>query len=98
MYYLMDYYFPELKLAVELDSEYHDDQGTNDTDEIRDNYLYKTHGITVFRLRNFEKPQTQKTKFHDLTKLIRSIEPIKNYAPLIFNTDLLLYLNSKSGN
>lgn len=98
MYYLMDYYFPELKLAVELDSEYHDDQGTNDTDEIRDNYLYKTHGITVFRMRNFEKPQTQKTKFHDLTKLIRSIEPIKDYAPLIFNTDLLLYLNSKSGN
>jgi hypothetical protein len=95
MYYMMDYYFPELKLAVELDSDYHDDQ-VNDTDETRDKYLMNAYGIRVFRMRNFEKPQIQKTKFHELTKLIRSLEkPTINYQPLLFNRDLLSYLNNK---
>lgn len=95
MYYMMDYYFPELRLAVELDSDYHDDQ-VNDTDEIRDKYLMNAYGIRVFRMRNFEKPQVQKTKFHELTSLIRSLEkPTINYQPLLFNRDLLSYLNNK---
>lgn len=93
LYYILDYYFPELKLAVELDSDYHDNQ-KKDTDTLRDEYLKIAHGITVFRLRDFQKESVQKTKFKDLTKLMRSITPVNN-PPLIFTNDLYDYLGKK---
>jgi very-short-patch-repair endonuclease len=95
LFYMMDYYFPELKLAVELDSDYHDDQ-RKDPDSLRDEYLMKAHGITVFRIRDLQKESVQKTKFKDLTKLMRTLTPNQN-PPLIFTNDLYSYLSKKGG-
>lgn len=91
MYYMCDYYFPTLHLAVELDSDYHDKQ-SRDPDPMRDDYLIRAHGITTFRMRDLQKENVQKTKFKELTKLMRSITPEKGKAPLIFTTDLYSYL------
>lgn len=93
LYYMLDYYFPELKLAVELDSDYHDDQ-KKDTDTLRDEYLNTAHGITVFRLRDFQKESVQRTKFKELTTLMRTITP-HDYPPLIFTNDLCDYVGKK---
>lgn len=68
MYYYLDYYFPELHLAVELDSDLH----SPEKDKIRDSYLEKI-GIKVFRMINFQKSSVQKKEFHELTKLMRSL-------------------------
>lgn len=68
MYYYLDYYFPELHLAVELDSDLHDSQ----KDNLRDLYLQKL-GITVFRIQDLQKPNIQKSRFKELTALMRKI-------------------------
>ena len=68
MYYYLDYYFPELHLAVELDSDLHDPQ----KDNLRDLYLQKL-GITIFRIQNLQKPNIQKSRFRELTVLMRKI-------------------------
>lgn len=75
-FYYLDYYFPELNICVELDSELHKEQ----KDIIRDMYLHSL-GITTFRIKNLEKEQVQKTKFPELTKLLRSKIP---QTPTIF--------------
>ena len=59
---------------------------------MRDDYLIRAHGITTFRMRDLQKESVQKTKFKELTKLMRSITPEKGKAPLIFTTDLYSYL------
>lgn len=84
-YFLIDYYFPTLRLAVELDSDLHSEI----KDEIRDDYL-KQLGISVFRIKDLQKPTVQKTKFKDLTKLMRSINPIENPTPFSFTDNVRL--------
>ena len=66
-FYYLDYYFPDLRLAVELDSELHDQQ----KDLIRDSYLAKL-GITVWRMSNLNKPQVQRTEFPKLSAHMRA--------------------------
>jgi hypothetical protein len=66
LYYYLDYYFPEIHVAVELDSDLHKPE----KDKIRDEYLGRL-GITVFRMTDFQKPSVQGSKFHELTKLLR---------------------------
>ena len=75
-FYYLDYYFPELNICVELDSELHKEQ----KDQIRDLYL-SSIGITTFRIRNLEKESIQKTKFPELTALLRARHPQK---PTVF--------------
>lgn len=69
-YYYLDYYFPNLNICVELDSDLHKES----KDTIRDRYLEEI-GITTFRIRNLEKELIQKTKFPELTSLLRSRTP-----------------------
>lgn len=69
MYILLDYFFPQLRLAVELDSELHDRK----RDELRDQYLGKL-GITVKRILNLQKKDTQRKDFRELCKYMRSLE------------------------
>ena len=66
LYYYLDYYFPELRIAVELDSELHDLK----KDKIRDLYLERL-GIEVFRIDGLHKINVQKTIFPLLTKRLR---------------------------
>lgn len=78
-FYLLDFFFPELSLACELDSDYHNDKA----DEIRDRYLKENLGIQTFRIRNLEKPEVQKKKFTGLIELVKSIEP--SQQPKVFD-------------
>lgn len=87
LYYMLDYYFPTLHLAVELDSEYHDNQ-YKDPDTMRDEYLKKVHGIQVFRIRDLQKASVQKGRFRELTSYMRSLTPDPVITPLIFTTDI----------
>ena len=88
MYYYLDYYFPELHLAVELDSDLHNPE----KDKLRDLYLNKL-GITVFRIQDLQKPNIQKTKFKELTALMRKIGK-KNPIQFDFCKDIFQYVNS----
>lgn len=78
MYYLADYAFPELKLFVELDTK---ETHNLEKDKIRDNYL-KQIGITVYRINNLEKVETQKKEF---PKLIEFMKSLKIQEPMTFN-------------
>lgn len=49
--YILDFYCPALKLAVELDGGQHLDPETKEYDETRTEYL-KAHGIEVLRFWN----------------------------------------------
>ena len=66
MYMLLDYYFPELRLAVELDSDLHNPE----KDKIRDQYLSNL-GMAVWRINGLHKPTVQKKEFKELTKWMR---------------------------
>lgn len=95
LYYIIDYYFPTLNLAVELDSDYHDDQ-IKDPDSMRDEYLKSAHGIQTFRMRDFQKESVQKKEFRKLTELMRSMIPNPKVQPLIFTNNLYEYLEKKN--
>lgn len=77
-FFLLDYFFPELMLCVELDSDYHSEE----KDKARDEYL-KRIGITTFRIRNLEKESQQKTKFKELVEYMKSQNP-KPFRPFNF--------------
>ena len=51
--YILDFYCPEVKLAIELDGGQHNDVENKDYDETRTEYL-KAHGIEVIRFWNTE--------------------------------------------
>lgn len=91
LFALLDYYFPSLKLAIELDSDYHDPI----KDKVRDDYLSQAHGIQTFRIKDFQKESVQKGRFHELTALLQSLVPDHNPQPLNFTTDLEQYLKKK---
>ena len=81
---LIDYFFSNLKddkghygVAVELDSDLHDEI----KDQNRDKYLERI-GVLVFRIRNFEKPSVQKTRFHELKSFLNTLEVAEN--PRVF--------------
>lgn len=90
-FYLLDYYFPELLLSVELDSDLHNDR----LDNIRDKYLEKFLGIKTFRIRNLEKPEVQKKKFLELIELVKGITPLDNPKVFDFLGDLRKLNESK---
>ncbi len=91
LFFLCDYYIPEVKLAIELDSEYHSEE----KDKIRDKFLKEAYGIDTFRIRDLQKESVQKGKFHELTKLLKSLIPNPNPIPLNFTSDLYQYLEKK---
>lgn len=90
LYYLLDYYFPELNFAVELDSDYHDQK----KDKLRDEYLKDAHGIEVYRIRDLQLPRVQTKEFPLLVEHMKTLTPHK-YPPLIFTNDLCNYLQSR---
>lgn len=89
MYMLLDYYFPELHLAVELDSDLHN----KGRDELRDKYLGKL-GIDVYRIDGLHKVNVQKKEFRELAARMREIGTL----PLLsfdFQTDLKKFVVEK---
>ncbi len=91
LFWLLDYYFQNIRVAVELDSEYHDDY----KDSLRDKYLSDVHGITVFRMRNLQLESVQRGRFLELKKLLQSCTPTEKPIPLIMTNDLYNYLGRK---
>lgn len=85
-FYYLDYYFPTLKVCVELDSDLHKE----DRDEIRDKYLLEGLGIKTFRIRNLEKESVQKTKFPELTSLLRSQTVLSSPEVFAFSENIRL--------
>ena len=77
-FFLLDYYFPTLRLAVELDSEYHN----REKDELRDRYL-EGIGIRTFRISHLEREGVQKKEFRELCKEMRKMTPSE--SPLLFD-------------
>jgi len=49
--FILDFYCPELKLAIELDGEFHADSGVISRDKERDEFL-KEYGVQVLRYEN----------------------------------------------
>lgn len=88
LYILLDYYFPSLHLAVELDSDYH----SPEKDAKRDEYLLKNHGIKTYRINDLLKSVT---KFKGLIKLLKTMK-VEKPSPLKMNDELERYLHGKS--
>ena len=58
--YILDFYCPELKLAIELDGEYHYNYQNHQRDIERTDYLYEIAGIKTLRFENhivFDNPR-----------------------------------------
>lgn len=51
--YVLDFYCPKFKLAIELDGKYHDDKGVRKKDAVRTEFL-NFQGIEVVRFQNWE--------------------------------------------
>jgi len=85
-YFLLDYYFPNLCLAVELDSKLHNPE----KDKLRDEYMERI-GIKTWRILNLDKSETQKKSFRELTKYMRSLTPISNPPIFSFMDNIKLY-------
>ena len=63
--YILDFYCPKVKLAIELDGSYHYTPKVSENDKIRNDYL-NSLGITVLRFSNREIHQD----FHVVCKQI----------------------------
>lgn len=85
-FYYLDYYFPTMKVCVELDSDLHKE----DKDEIRDRYLDEVLGIKTFRMKGLDKAVVQRVKFPELASLLRSISPLQNPPVFAFSENIRL--------
>ena len=59
--YILDFYCPALKLAIDLDGDYHFNGVVCERDYVRDKYLLENFGIHTIRFENkivFEQPQS----------------------------------------
>ena len=80
-YYLLDYFIPDLSLAIELDSSYHDQ--TPIKDKLKDQFL-NSIGIDVVRIDNFQL--NTKSKLNSLIQYIKRKKEVKfelSYEELI---------------
>lgn len=92
LFFLLDYYFPELRLAVELDSDLHN----RENDKIRDRYLGNL-GMAVWRIEGLHKPSVQKKEFRALTKWMRE-NGTKPLIPFDFQRDIREWVQRTSRN
>lgn len=101
LYYLLDYYFPNIGVALELDSDYHDMQ-YKDKDSVRDQYLFEALGITTFRIRDLWNIDVRNSQeWIDITTEIKRrshlVDPPgkEECKPNIFTNDLYSYLEKR---
>jgi very-short-patch-repair endonuclease len=71
-HYVIDFYCPELKLAIELDGSVHDIPDQKEYDEYRQEYLER-FGITFCRFTNDELMGNANTTFEIIEKAIKTI-------------------------
>ncbi len=72
-HYVMDFYCPELKLAIELDGNVHDLPDQKEYDAYRQEYLEK-YGITFCRITNEEFISNANMAFEKIGCFIKAIK------------------------
>ncbi|HMN47871.1 MAG TPA: endonuclease domain-containing protein [Ignavibacteriaceae bacterium] len=72
-HYVIDFYCPELKLAIELDGSIHDEPDQIEHDKHRQDYLEK-FGITFLRITNDELMSNSNIAFKKIEKEINIVE------------------------
>lgn len=75
--YILDFYCPEIKLAVELDGGQHTDEEKKKYDNVRSEYLQQ-QGINVIRFWNHEVLQQLEAV---LAKIVEQIEKSEQLLP-----------------
>jgi very-short-patch-repair endonuclease len=74
--YILDFYSPENKLAVEVDGEIHLNKEVKGNDELREEYI-KRFGISILRLTNEMIKEDIKTALKLIEEQIKHIQLIK---------------------
>ena len=72
--YILDFYCPQMKLAIELDGGQHIENGRKEYDEARSAYL-QAHGIDVIRFRNHDILNQTESVLRRLAGKITSANP-----------------------
>ena len=72
-HYVIDFYCPELKLAVELDGSIHDNPDQKEYDTYRQEYLER-FGITFCRITNDELMSNSNMVFARIEKIIHKLK------------------------
>lgn len=67
-WYFVDFYFPDIKLVVELDGRQHEKPKHQQADKIRDQYIKEHKSLEVFRI-SYDEYQ-QGIKINSLLKLL----------------------------
>jgi very-short-patch-repair endonuclease len=67
-WYFLDFYFPELKLIIELDGSHHLSDEAKAKDLDRDTYILKNYGIYTLRISH--KEYKNKSKIHIVDELL----------------------------
>jgi very-short-patch-repair endonuclease len=70
--YVIDFYCPELKLAIEIDGDVHDLPDQKEHDIIRQNYLQE-YGINILRIKNEELSMNANKAFGKIESAIEKI-------------------------
>ncbi len=71
-YYYVDFYFPTLHLAIELDGSQHSKIENIQHDRVRDNFLLSRYNVTVVRVT--ARDYRLKTRIHEITKLLSVLD------------------------
>ena len=72
-HYVIDFYCPELKLAIELDGSIHDNPDQKEYDVYRQEYLEK-YGITFLRITNDELMGNPNMAFDRIEEVINKLK------------------------
>ena len=72
-HFVVDFYCPKLKLAVEIDGEYHNSDSQKKYDKNREKYLEK-FGITFVRIKNEEFLGNPDKAFRKIEGTIKLLE------------------------
>lgn len=72
--YVIDFYSPALKLAIEIDGGVHDLPEAEEHDRVRQNYL-EGFGITFLRIRNEEFGGNAELAFGKIERVISNLTP-----------------------
>jgi very-short-patch-repair endonuclease len=72
--YILDFYCPQMKLAIELDGGQHTENGRKEYDEVRSVYLL-AHGIDVIRFWNHDILNQTETVLRRLAEKITFANP-----------------------
>lgn len=71
--YVIDFYCPKLKLALEIDGDVHDDEIQKEYDKNRQEYLER-FGITFVRIRNEELIGNPNLAFERIEKVVKELK------------------------